>query len=232
MIKNNNPVISIIIPTYNEASTIKITIEHLKNLNGIHEIIVVDGGSADETISKIAEGVKLIQAPKGRAIQMNTGAQIASGEVLLFLHSDTRLPYDVPEQIKTALSNKNVIGGAFKLKFDHPGLFFYLAALGSNLRAALTGIYFGDQAIFARRKDFLQLGGYPAVELMEDWILSRKLKLAGKTVLLTGPVITSARRWLFYGKWRTAWLMHKIKFLYLLGVSPSHLNRMYSDRHR
>jgi len=230
--KNKNLRISIIIPTYNEASTIEITIEQLRSLNGIHEIIVVDGGSTDDTLSLIGEGVKLIQAPKGRAVQMNAGAQAASGEILLFLHSDTRLPGDGPQQIKAAFANQNVAGGAFKLKFDHPGLFFYLAAMGSNLRAMLTGIYFGDQTIFARRKDFLQIGGYPAVELMEDWIFSRKLRLTGKTVLLTGPVTTSARRWLTYGKWRTAWLMHKIKFLYLLGVSPYHLKRMYSDRHR
>lgn len=231
MIKSS-PAISIIIPTYNEASTIKVAIDHLKTLNGIHEIIVVDGGSVDGTPSLTIEGIKLIRAPKGRAVQMNAGALVASGEILLFLHSDTRLPGDGPQQIKTALSDKNVVGGAFKVRIDHPGLFFYLAALGSNLRAALTGIYFGDQAIFVRRQDFLQMGGYPPVELMEDWILSRKLRLAGKTVLLSGPVTTSARRWLIHGKWRTAWLMHKIKFLFLLGASPAHLKRMYSDRRR
>ncbi|KAF1083963.1 PGL/p-HBAD biosynthesis glycosyltransferase [Sporotomaculum syntrophicum] len=230
--KNNTPEISIIIPTYNEAGTIKTTIEHLKNLNGSHEVIVVDGGSTDSTLSLIGEEVKIIQSPKGRAVQMNAGAQAASGEILLFLHSDTKLPGNGLQQIKTALANQKVVGGAFKLIFDQPGLFFYLAALGSNLRAALTGIYFGDQAIFARRQDFLQVGGYPVVELMEDWTFSRKLRPAGKTVLLKGPVITSARRWLTYGKWQTAWLMHKIKFLYLLGVSPAHLERLYSDRHR
>ncbi|MDD4169233.1 MAG: TIGR04283 family arsenosugar biosynthesis glycosyltransferase [Desulfotomaculaceae bacterium] len=228
--KNNNLNISVIIPTYNEAGTIKSTIEHLKSLNDIHEIIIVDGGSTDSTLSLMSEGVKLIAAQKGRAVQMNAGAFAASGEILLFLHSDTRLPSDGPQQIKAAFSNQNVVGGAFKLKFDHPGLFFYLTALGSNLRAGLTGFYFGDQTIFARRKDFLQIEGYPEVELMEDWIFSRKLRLMGKTVLLKGPVLTSARRWLTYGKWRTTWLMHKIKFLYLLGVSPADLKRMYSDR--
>ncbi|KAF1085521.1 PGL/p-HBAD biosynthesis glycosyltransferase [Sporotomaculum syntrophicum] len=230
--KNSNPGISIIIPTYNEAGTIKTTIGHLKNLNCSPEVIVVDGGSTDSTLSLIGAGVKILQSPKGRAVQMNAGAQAAAGEILLFLHSDTRLPDDGLQQITTALANQKVAGGAFKLRFDQPGLFFYLAALGSNLRAALTGIYFGDQAIFARRRDFLRLGGYPAVELMEDWIFSRKLRLAGRTVLLKGPVITSARRWLTYGKWHTAWLLHKIKFLYLLGVSPADLKRLYSDRRR
>jgi len=228
--KNDNPGISIIIPTFNEAVTIKTTIEHLKNLSGSPEVIVVDGGSTDKTLSLIGTEVKILQSPRGRAVQMNAGAQAAAGEILLFLHSDTRLPPDGLLQIKVALANQKVTGGAFKLEFDQPGLFFYLAALGSNLRAALTGIYFGDQAIFARRREFLQLGGYPEVELLEDWIFSRKLRMAGKTVLLKGPVTTSARRWLIYGRWHTALLLHKIKFLYLLGVSPADLKRLYSDR--
>jgi len=231
MTRNNYLGISIIIPTFNESSTIINTIEYLKNLTDIHEIIIVDGGSTDDTLCRIGRRCRIIKSSKGRAVQMNAGARAASGKVLLFLHSDTRLPYDGPQQIKAALSNKNVVGGAFKLRFDQPGLFFGLAALGSNVRAALTGIYFGDQAIFVRRNEFFKFGCYPEVELMEDWIISRKLAKVGKAVLLKGPVITSSRRWLNNGKWHTAWLIHKIKFLYLLGVSPAHLKRLYSDQH-
>lgn len=230
MNKNRHSLISVIIPTYNESKTIGGTIKHLRRWDNILEIIVVDGGSNDGTVDLIKPGVKLIQAPRGRAGQMNAGARLASGEVLLFLHSDTRLPRAFPQQLESALSHSGVVGGAFKMRIDHPGLFFYLASLGSNLRAVLTGIYFGDQAIFVRRNVFCQIGGFPPIALMEDWELSLGMRRVGKTMLLPGPVTTSARRWLKHGKWRTAWLMHKIKTLYLLGASPEDLKKMYSDR--
>jgi len=225
-----HPLISIIIPTYNEAKTIGSTIAHLLPWRNQIEIIVADGGSSDGTTGLIPPGIKLIQATRGRAAQMNAGAQLATGKVLLFLHSDTRLPSDFLQQLKPVISDQSVVGGAFKVKFDHPGPFFYLTSLGSNLRAALAGIYFGDQAIFARRDIFKKLGGFPPIDLMEDWVFSRRLQRAGKTVLLPGPVVTSARRWLIHGKWRTAWLMQKIKLLFLLGVSPSELKKMYTDK--
>jgi len=224
------PLISIIIPTYNEAETIGGTIERLRPWGKLIEIIVADGGSSDGTTALIPAGVKLIRSLKGRAVQMNEGARQARGKVLLFLHSDTQLPQDFRQQLKPAVAKQSVVGGAFKVKFGQPGLFFHLTSLGSNLRASLSGIYFGDQAIFTRRDIFEKIGGFPAVELMEDWEFSRRLRQAGKTMLLPGPVTTSARRWLLHGKWRTAWLMHKIKLLYLLGVNPSALKRMYPDR--
>jgi len=223
------PFISVIIPTYNEAKTINGTLEHLRTWENQLEIIVVDGGSTDGTVPSSVP-VKWLRAPKGRASQMNTGARQATGDILLFLHSDSRLPADAIKQIQHAMKDKSVVGGAFKVKIDQPGCFFSLASRGSNLRAALTGIYFGDQAIFTRREVFLHVNGYPEIELMEDWEFSRRLELAGKTVLLPGPVYTSPRRWLIHGKWKTAWLMHKIKLLYLLGASPQELKRMYSDK--
>ncbi|OPX90785.1 MAG: PGL/p-HBAD biosynthesis glycosyltransferase [Pelotomaculum sp. PtaB.Bin104] len=227
---NRHPLISVIIPTYNEAATITETLEHLRPWNNQLEIIVVDGGSNDGTSKLINQGVKLIQAPRGRASQMNAGASLACGEALLFLHSDTRLPHDFLRQIESSLSDSSIVGGAFKMKIDHPGLFFYLTSLGSNLRAAVTGIYFGDQAIFARRESFFKIGCFPPIDIMEDWEFSLSMRKAGKTVLLPGPVKTSARRWLLHGKWRTTWLMHKIKVLYLLGTRPADLKKMYSDR--
>jgi rSAM/selenodomain-associated transferase 2 len=230
MEKNKRPVVSVIIPTYNEAATIAETLGHLRPWRDDLEIIVVDGGSSDGTAGLVGPEVKLVHAPRGRAGQMNAGTVPASGEVLLFLHSDTTLPPDFLPQLELALSDRTVVGGAFKMKIGHPGLFFYLTSLGSNLRAALTGIYFGDQAIFVRRDVFQQIGGFPLIELMEDWEFSLSLRRAGKTSLLRGPVTTSARRWLIHGKWRTAWLMHKIKTLYLLGASPEDLKKLYPDR--
>lgn len=227
---NKHPLISVIIPTYNESATIKGTIESLRPWNNLLEIIIADGGSSDGTTKLVNQAVTLLQAPRGRASQMNAGAQLASGAVLLFLHSDTRLPHDFLQQMELAMSDSSVVGGAFKMKIDHPGLFFYLTSLGSNLRASMTGIYFGDQAIFVRRDIFSKIGGFPPVELLEDWEFSLRLRRVGKTVLLPGPVRTSARRWLIHGKWRTTWLLHKIKALYLLGTSPADLKRMYSDR--
>lgn len=222
--------ISIIIPTYNEAKTIRDTLNHLQRWSAIAEIIVVDGGSTDGTVELSGQDVKLIKAPRGRAVQMNAGASEASGDILLFLHCDTRLPPDFPQQMETALANKMVAGGAFRVQFDQPGLFFYLAALGSNLRAYLSKIYFGDQAIFVRRDQFKKINGFPPMELMEDWEFSRKIARVGKTVLLPGPVTTSSRRWALHGKWKTAFLMHKIKLLYILGATPAQLKRRYSDR--
>jgi rSAM/selenodomain-associated transferase 2 len=230
MNKNRPPLISVIIPTYNESATIIETIEHLRPWYDNLEIIIVDGGSSDGTAGLVGPEVRLVHAPRGRASQMNAGAVQASGEALLFLHSDTRLPHDFVQQLELALSDRGVVGGAFKMKIGHPGLFFYLTSLGSNLRSALTGIYFGDQAIFVRRDVFQQTGGFPQIELMEDWEFSLSMRRVGKTRLLPGPVTTSARRWLIHGKWRTAWLMHKIKTLYLLGASPEDLKKLYSDR--
>ncbi|HBC91968.1 MAG TPA: glycosyl transferase [Pelotomaculum sp.] len=227
--KKKHPFISVIIPTYNESSTIGGTIEHLRPWSSQIELIIADA-STDGTARLAGREVTLIQAPRGRASQMNAGAQLAGGEVLLFLHSDTRLPNDFLQQLELALSDSKVVGGAFKMKIDHPGLFFYLTTLGSNLRATLTGVYFGDQTIFVRRDCFRQIGGFPLIELMEDWEFSLSMKKIGKTVLLPGPVKTSARRWLIHGKWRTTWLMHKIKILYLLGTSPADLKRLYADR--
>jgi rSAM/selenodomain-associated transferase 2 len=225
---NSKPV-SIIIPTFNEAGTIRDTIEHLRPFFGFVEVIVADGGSDDGTPDLVESEVKVITAPRGRALQMNAGAQIASGNVLLFLHSDTRLPQNFLDQLNLALADSSLVGGAFKMKIDHPGLFFCLASVGSNIRAA-QGIYFGDQTIFIRRDAFIKIGGFPPIELMEDWEFSRKMHQVGKTMLLPGPVKTSARRWLIHGKWKTAWLMHKIKILYLLGVSPADLKKIYADR--
>lgn len=230
MNKNKSPLISVIIPTYNESETIRDTVDHLRAWSDVLEIIVVDGGSSDGTVHLVEPEIRLIHAPRGRASQMNEGARLASGEILLFLHSDTRLPGNFLKQIEHALSDSSVVGGAFKVKIDQPGLFFQLASLGSNLRAAATGIYFGDQAIFVREDVFHQIGGFPLIELMEDWEFSLGMRRVGKTQLLPGPVTTSARRWLIHGKWRTAWLMHKIKTLYLLGTSPQDLKKMYSDR--
>jgi rSAM/selenodomain-associated transferase 2 len=229
MNKKKAPLISIIIPTYNESETIAETIEHLRPWNNLIETIIVDGGSNDSTTNLVNKEVTLLQAPLGRASQMNAGALLAKGKVLLFLHSDTRLPNDFNQQLESAISDSSVIGGAFKIKINHPGLFFYLTSLGSNLRAAITGIYFGDQTIFVRRDIFFKIGGFPPIGLLEDWEFSRRMQRFGKTMLLPGPVRTSARRWLIHGKWRTTWLMHKIKILYLLGTSPSNLKRMYSD---
>jgi len=229
MIKTKHPLISVIIPTYNESATIEGTLEHLRPWSNLIEVIIADA-STDGTANLVSRDFSLIQAPRGRASQMNAGAQLAGGEVLLFLHSDTRLPNDFIQQLELALSDSRVVGGAFKIKIDRPGLFFYLTTLGSNLRAAVTGVYFGDQTIFVRRDCFRQIGGFPLIDLLEDWEFSLSMKKLGKTVLLPGPVKTSARRWLIHGKWRTTWLMHKIKVLYLLGTSPADLKRLYSDR--
>lgn len=219
--------ISIIIPTFNEEKIIEKTLAHTSHLSPSPEIIVVDGGSTDNTRDISGNYATVISSPPGRALQMNTGSKFATGDILLFLHADTTISPDSLHQILTALKDTSVIGGGFKLKLDTPGILFKSIEIGSNLRASLLKIFFGDQCLWMRKEIFQQIGGYPQIKLMEDWEISQKLKDQGKIVLLPGPALTSARRWIKNGVWKTIFLMHKIKLLYLFGVSPQKLHDMY-----
>jgi rSAM/selenodomain-associated transferase 2 len=221
--------LSVIIPTLNEESCLESTLK-LLSVAEVCEIIVVDGGSTDHTLTIAQRGAsRVLSAWRGRANQMNVGARVAQGDVLLFLHADTLLPPAFVQEIQQALSNPQVIGGRFDVRFDSPEWLLGLTAFLMNLRSRLTKIATGDQAIFIGKDSFFRLGEYPLLPLFEDIALSKKMKRAGQIVCLRSQVTTSARRWRQKGILRTILLMWLLRFLYFLGVSPLLLWKMYRD---
>ena len=229
--------ISVIIPTLNEERTIMATLAHTAAL-GFDELIVVDGGSLDQTPvlvesyrrrtqSPAQSPVRLVTAPCGRARQMNEGAKASGGEILLFLHADTQLPGDAKTMIDTTLADQRMVGGRFDVRFDRPSMWGTIISRMMNWRSRLSGIATGDQALFVRRPIFEQMGGFADMPLMEDIEFSRRLKRKGATAALTATVTTSFRRWEQHGPLRTILLMWTIRFLYWVGISPSHLVDWY-----
>ncbi len=218
--------ISIIIPTLNEEGNIEAAINSIQS-NKI-EIIVVDGGSQDETllIAKSLD-VKVVVSAPGRANQMNTGAMVASGEILLFLHADTRLLTGFDEMIRTTLAKPGIVAGAFALQIDAPNWGLRLVEFGVKWRSHLWQMPYGDQAIFLTKDVFQKVGNFPQIPIMEDFELMRKLKSLGKIYLLPTPVITSPRRWLKQGILQTTILNQIIVIAYLLGVSPNRICNWY-----
>jgi rSAM/selenodomain-associated transferase 2 len=221
-----NDTISVVVPTINEHKNVLRIIRALKPLNQI-EMIVADGGSKDGTCQIAERYCRVISCDPGRANQMNKGAQQASGDILWFLHADSIVTTKMADEIRNALADPSVIGGGFSIHFDDPSHLLRLIAKGSNLRAKYLRIYFGDQGFFIRRSVFEEIGGFPPVALMEDWLLSQEAKKRGKLLLLSEPILTSSRRFRKNGIIRTFLLMQKIKFLFLCGVPISKLERMY-----
>jgi rSAM/selenodomain-associated transferase 2 len=221
--------ISIIIPALNEAATIVPTLRALASVRDAQcEIIVVDGGSSDATASLAARHADtVIQAPPGRASQMNAGAVAASGDVLLFLHADTRLPSGAMQQIRSGLAEHGRAWGRFDVKIDGGPALLGLIALLMNMRSRATGIATGDQAIFVKRASFFAVGAFPDQPLMEDIEISRRLKAHSKPLCLRAKVTTSGRRWERRGVWRTIFLMWRLRLQYWLGTPPEKLARAY-----
>ncbi|MHC5737162.1 TIGR04283 family arsenosugar biosynthesis glycosyltransferase [Nostoc sp.] len=219
--------ISIIIPAINEAENIKKAIATTQaNLN--IEVIVVDGGSSDDTVA-IAQSlnVKVISSSPGRAVQMNAGAVAASGEILLFLHADTRLPTGFDDMIRTALQQPRSVAGAFKLRIDASLLSLRWVEWGVNVRSHFYQMPYGDQAIFLTKEVFQQIGSFPELPIMEDFELMRRLKRIGRIVIIPTPVVTSARRWLQKGVLKTTLLNQLVIIAYLFGVSPEQIRSWY-----
>ena len=220
--------ISVVIPALDEEESIARAIRACREA-GPCEVVVVDGGSRDRTM-EIARGQAniVIAASRGRAAQMNAGAAVARGEVLLFLHADTLLPVGSVTSVLGALQDPEVIGGAFRVRLAaSSGAGRYVrATLGITgrmigARAGVTRAFTGDQAIFVRAKSFRSVGGYPEIPLMEDVELSRRMRRAGKTVLLPLRVESSGRRWEAWGPLRTVLFMWRLRTGYLLGWTPS-----------
>lgn len=220
--------ISVVVPTLNEAAVLGRTLAGLPP--GFCEVVVADGGSTDATAEIArAHGARVTVAQAGRGPQMNAGAQAARGGVLVFLHADTALPADAAGRIAAALADPRVVGGAFSLGIDSTDPRLGAIARAANLRTRLTGVPYGDQALFVRRGAFAAAGGFPAVPIMEDVALARALKRLGRVVLLPTRVRTSARRWEREGIVRTTLRNAALIGLYLLGVPPVRLARWYRD---
>ncbi len=225
------PFISIILPVLHEAATINAAINHLRGLreNSPIELIVVDGDPAGDTLRAIQdETVIRVLSEPGRARQMNHGASLARGEVLLFLHADTLLPHPALALIAAALADTRIVAGAFDLGFDSSRRIFRLTEKYVALRTRLTRIPFGDQAIFVRRAYFQTVGGYAELPLMEDVDLMRRIKRRGDRVLIIPEkVLTSPRRYENEGLLYCTFRNWALQACYGAGVSPEKLARWY-----
>jgi len=223
------PRISIIVPTLNEAEGVAATLAALAPLRARgHEVIVVDGGSSDRTLALSRGGAdRVVSAPRGRASQMNAGAALSRGEVLVFLHADTRLPENADARILQRLATSGRKWGRFDVLIKGESRLLPVVAFFMNLRSRATGIATGDQAIFARRDAFERAGRFPPLELMEDIALSRALKRISRPLCLADKAVTSGRRWERRGVLRTVFLMWWLRLRFFLGAAPASLARFY-----
>lgn len=220
--------ISLIIPVYNEEKTIAQVLGKLSYNDNI-ETIVVDGGSSDRTVELVSDyPVQVILCIKNRATQMNRGAQAAKGDILLFLHSDCVLERGSFEAIRSCLARGHV-GGCLSQRIDSRKVIYRFIEKSGNLRARLSGVFYGDQAIFVRRDVFFKAGGFDRVELFDDVMFSRKLKEAGRTCVLDKKVYTSARRWEKQGIIRATLINWLLTSGFLLKIPIYKLQKLYYD---
>ena len=217
------------VPVLNEASGIEAHLGGLAPLRtrGV-EIIVVDGGSGDAT-HRLALPLadRVLEAPRGRAVQMNAGAAAAHGDALLFLHADTVLPDSADLLVARALERSH--WGRFDVRIAGRHPLLPVVARMMNLRSRISGIATGDQAVFMRRSAFAAVGGYPQIALMEDVAISSRLKRVGRPACLAETVVTSGRRWERRGVLRTIVLMWRLRLAYRLGADPADLERRYGE---
>jgi rSAM/selenodomain-associated transferase 2 len=222
--------LSIIVPTLNEAGGLVATLTALQPLRARGtEVVIVDGGSTDGTPALAAPWVDtVISAPRGRATQMNAGAKLARGDVLLFLHADTRLPDTADLLLVQALEERGRVWGRFDVAIEGTHPLLRIVAWSMNFRSRLTGIATGDQAIFMRRQAFNVAGGFPKLPLMEDIALSRTLRRIGRPLCLRERAVTSGRRWEQRGVLRMIVLMWRLRGAYWLGADPTRLAQVYA----
>ena len=220
--------ISVIIPTLNEAASLAELIAETRRI-GDCEIVIVDGGSTDETLAQAASADQVLSSERGRATQQNRGAIACRGDVLLFLHADCRLPANAFDAIDAALANERTVGGCFQQQIAADGRAYRWLEWGNAWRVRWLGMAYGDQAIFIRRSVFEQLGRFSDVKLMEDVLLMQRLRRTGRFVLLADQLTVSARRWQRQGLVRQTLRNWLLLTLALCGVSPNYLARFYPN---
>ena len=222
-----SPLLSVIVPTLNEAASLGRTLECVRRADGV-EIIVADGGSGDATREIAAQaGATVLVTPGGRAAQQNAGAAIARGRHLLFLHADTLLPDGYAALIHRALDRPATVAGAFRFRTDGSGAALRLVEWGANIRSARFRLPYGDQGLFIEKRVFDELGGFAVLPIMEDYELVRRLRRRGPVVTLNEAAITSARRWQRLGAVRTTLRNQAMVALFRAGVPPERLARFY-----
>src|SRR5262245_10122687 len=221
--------LSIILPVLDEGERIAGALDALAELRALGvEIIVVDGGSQDATVQRARLRVDhVLSAPRGRAVQMNAGAAKAAGDVLLFLHADTRLPRESERLVLDGVARSGRDWGRFDVTIDGRHPLLRLVAITMNLRSRITAIATGDQAIFVKRDVFRAVGGYPEIPLMEDIALSRTLKRTGRPLCIRERATTSGRRCETHGVLRTMCLMWRLRLAYFFGPDPARLASRY-----
>jgi rSAM/selenodomain-associated transferase 2 len=219
--------LSVIVPVLDEAAGIQAALAALAPLRAAgHEIIVADGGSTDASRALAAPHAdRVLEAPRGRARQMNAGAAAAAGDAFLFLHADTRLPEDAAALVERALRHRD--WGRFDVRIEGRSRLLPWIARFMNARSRLTGIATGDQAIFVRRSAF---GGFPEIALMEDVAFSRSMRRRSRPACLRARATTSGRRWDENGALRTILLMWRLRLAYFFGAAPDDLARRYANR--
>lgn len=220
--------ISIIIPVLNEANKIQSILTRVLEAGNSLEVIVVDGGSQDETVAIVQSlGVKVLSTTAGRAQQMNAGAAIATGNILLFLHADTYLPTGFETLIQQALQKSGTVAGAFRLRIDSQLWGLRLIEKMVNWRSQFFSMPYGDQAIFVKSTLFREIGGFPQLPIMEDFELMQRLHRLGKVTIVPAAVLTSGRRWQKLGVVKTTLINQLIIIGYFCGISPTTLVNWY-----
>lgn len=215
------PQLSIIIPTFNEEQWVERTLQAARAAAPDAEILVVDGGSNDATVEQASKHTRVITAKRGRGIQLNAGVATSSGDILLFLHADTLPEAAGIAELLSVMQDSSILGGAFRMRFDVQTPLYQRIGQNVSKRSLRTKSYTGDQAIFTSRHAFTKLAGYRDWPFMEDVDYSERMGKAGKVVLLTHEVETSARRHERWGLLRTQLTVILIRILYLLKVSPA-----------
>lgn len=220
--------VSFIVPVLNEAASIVVALGDLQGWREIgHEVIVVDGGSTDDTVALAMPFCdQVIQSPKGRASQMNAGAAVAGGEVLVFLHADTRLPLDALEHLQRFVDSP-ATWGRFNVRLSGDKWIYRVIGDLMNLRSRLTGMCTGDQAMFVRRAMFQEVGGFEPLPLMEDIALSHRLLALSRPYCVASQVVTDSRRWEKHGPWKTILMMWRLRWRYWRGEDPASLAKVY-----
>jgi len=231
--KAETPVVSIVVPVLNEAALIGPFLRQLQTLRPAVEVIVVDGGSSDETLmiaSPLAN--RVFRAPRGRAPQMNAGAEIATGATLWFLHADLRMPANAIEKIQATLEDERLAGGCFRLRYPRREWIYRVSDSLGNVGVNVFGFALGDHGIFCRRSAFVRAGGYPIVPILEDAELYRRLRAIGRMKQLREEIVSDPRTFETRGRYRTTAVYFLILELYVAGVPITCLDRIYRRFHR